>query len=288
MISSALDIADSAQGRGRLHEMLDQRGAAATITSLAHARLYAARRADGIARAFAAFAAGRPRPAYLELPLDLLKQPAGDGWDAHRLPGQPQPAPSRHRRQPRRSCSAAKQPGRSLWAAARSMPAAEALAIAEKLGARSSPPPPARASCRQSIRSASATAWRRTPGQKLLREADVILCRRHRTFGDRFLGYRLHLRQAHPHRHRPGNRSRARIPPRSPSSPMRSQRSRRIAAALAAAKDGQRRAAKRDRRSRRCMPREPQRDDDVAQDACARCWPSSARRCPPRPSSPPT
>ena len=40
-ISSALDIADSAQGRGRLHEMHDQRGAAATITSLAHARLYA-------------------------------------------------------------------------------------------------------------------------------------------------------------------------------------------------------------------------------------------------------
>eukprot|EP01034_Spumella_vulgaris_P008126 gene8126-10337_t len=39
VISSALDIKDSAQGRGRLHEMLDQRGAAATVTSL-HMRAY--------------------------------------------------------------------------------------------------------------------------------------------------------------------------------------------------------------------------------------------------------
>ena len=36
---------DSAQGRGRLHEMIDQRGAAATVTSLTHARLYAEGRA---------------------------------------------------------------------------------------------------------------------------------------------------------------------------------------------------------------------------------------------------
>ena len=31
----------------------------------------------------------RPRPAYLELPLDLLKLPAGDGWTARRLPSRP-------------------------------------------------------------------------------------------------------------------------------------------------------------------------------------------------------
>ena len=39
VIASALDMADSAQGRGRLHEMLDQRGAAATVTTL-HMRAY--------------------------------------------------------------------------------------------------------------------------------------------------------------------------------------------------------------------------------------------------------
>src|SRR5258706_9513654 len=79
VISSALDIVDGAQGRGRLHEMQDQRGAAATITGLAM-RAYTPKDVrDGLARAFAAFASSRPRPAYLEIPLDLLKQPAGDG-----------------------------------------------------------------------------------------------------------------------------------------------------------------------------------------------------------------
>ena len=86
VISSALDIRDSAQGRGRLHEMLDQRGAAATVTSL-HMRAYTPKDVrDGIARAFANFASQRPRPAYLEIPLDLLKEPAGEGWTARGLP----------------------------------------------------------------------------------------------------------------------------------------------------------------------------------------------------------
>ena len=62
VISSALDIADSAQGRGRLHEMIDQHGAARTITSLAM-RAYTPKDVrDGIAQAFAAFAARAPAP----------------------------------------------------------------------------------------------------------------------------------------------------------------------------------------------------------------------------------
>jgi 5-guanidino-2-oxopentanoate decarboxylase len=41
---------------------------------------------DGLARAFAHFASQRPRPAYLEIPLDMLKVSAGDGWHARPLP----------------------------------------------------------------------------------------------------------------------------------------------------------------------------------------------------------
>ena len=86
VISSALDIADSAQGRGRLHEMIDQRAAAASVTAL-HMRAYTPKDVrDAVARAFANFASQRPRPAYLEIPLDLLKQPAGEGWHARGLP----------------------------------------------------------------------------------------------------------------------------------------------------------------------------------------------------------
>ena len=91
VIATALDMRDSAQGRGRLHEMLDQRGAAATVTKL-HMRAYTPKDLrDGIARVFANFASARPRPAYIEIPLDILKEPAGDGWTARALPKVPLP-----------------------------------------------------------------------------------------------------------------------------------------------------------------------------------------------------
>jgi 5-guanidino-2-oxopentanoate decarboxylase len=94
VISTALDVADSAQGRGRLHEMLDQRGAAATVTTLAM-RAYTPKDVrDCIARAFANFASARPRPAYLEIPLDILKLPAGDGWTARGLASRPLASPA--------------------------------------------------------------------------------------------------------------------------------------------------------------------------------------------------
>ena len=94
VISSALDVKDAAQGRGRLHEMLDQRGAAATVTSL-NMRAYTPRDVrDCVARAFANFASQRPRPAYLEIPLDLLKEPAGDGWTPRVLPVIASPSPA--------------------------------------------------------------------------------------------------------------------------------------------------------------------------------------------------
>ena len=91
VISSALDIRDSAQGRGRLHEMIDQRGAAAAVTAL-NFRCYTPKDVrDAVAAAFAHFASQRPRPVYIEVPLDLLKEPAGDGWTPRGLPKRPSP-----------------------------------------------------------------------------------------------------------------------------------------------------------------------------------------------------
>jgi 5-guanidino-2-oxopentanoate decarboxylase len=131
VISTALDVKDSAQGRGRLHEMLDQRGAAATVTTLAM-RAYTAKDVkDGIARAFANFASQRPRPAYLEIPLDILKLPAGDGWTARNLPARPQPPSMDHAAQ---TLNAAKNPKIILGGGALEAGKA-ALEIAEKLEA---------------------------------------------------------------------------------------------------------------------------------------------------------
>ena len=132
VISSALDIGDSAQGRGRLHEMLDQRGAAATVTSLAM-RAYTPKDVrDCIARAFANFASARPRPAYLEIPLDLLKVPAGEGWTARALPSKPSPSKSQMAAATRK-LNGAKNPVILLGGGALDA-GGPAIAIAEKLG----------------------------------------------------------------------------------------------------------------------------------------------------------
>src|SRR5215210_5776964 len=93
VVSSALDITNGAQGRGRLHEMRSQINAATSVTALARTAATPADLQDFLAEAFALFASARPRPAYLEIPLDLLKEPAGDSWTARALAGQPGPRP---------------------------------------------------------------------------------------------------------------------------------------------------------------------------------------------------
>ncbi len=92
VISSALDIPESAQGRGRLHEMISQHQAAKSVTSHA-ARAYTAKDIqNAIASSFARFNAARPRPAYLEVPLDLFNAAAAsEGWKATALPLRPAP-----------------------------------------------------------------------------------------------------------------------------------------------------------------------------------------------------
>ncbi|MDX1717273.1 MAG: 5-guanidino-2-oxopentanoate decarboxylase [Anderseniella sp.] len=89
VISSTLDVRDAGQGRGRLHEMRSQVGAAATVSQAASVCYTARDVQDRIAEAFALFASARPRPVYLEIPLDVLKSPAGDDWTVRSLPGRP-------------------------------------------------------------------------------------------------------------------------------------------------------------------------------------------------------
>ncbi len=76
-ISSALDVGDSAQGRGRLHEMISQFEAARAVTAYASRAYTATDVQDAIARAFTRFATARPRPAYLEVPLDIFSNRPG-------------------------------------------------------------------------------------------------------------------------------------------------------------------------------------------------------------------
>jgi thiamine pyrophosphate-dependent acetolactate synthase large subunit-like protein len=92
VISSCLDIADAAQGRGRLHEMIDQAGAASSVSRSVATAFTPADLRDKVAEAFARFASQRPRPCYIEVPIDVLKMPAGEGWTARPLPHRPRAA----------------------------------------------------------------------------------------------------------------------------------------------------------------------------------------------------
>ncbi len=85
-ISSTLDLKDLGQNAGRLHEMLNQRNAAATVTGMAGTATAPANIPELVAKAFAGFATARPRPAYVEIPIDVLKMPAGDRWSSRSLP----------------------------------------------------------------------------------------------------------------------------------------------------------------------------------------------------------
>lgn len=65
---------DLGMGRGRLHEMQSQRDAIAPLVGWAHTILDANEIPAVMARAFQRLNQGRPRPVYLEFPLDVLEQ----------------------------------------------------------------------------------------------------------------------------------------------------------------------------------------------------------------------
>ncbi|GAC1452746.1 MAG: 5-guanidino-2-oxopentanoate decarboxylase [Steroidobacteraceae bacterium] len=63
-------------GAGFLHELPDQRALARSVAAFSHTVLRAEELAPVIARAFAVFDAGRPRPVHIEIPVDVMAQPA--------------------------------------------------------------------------------------------------------------------------------------------------------------------------------------------------------------------
>lgn len=174
VISSALDMADSAQGRGRLHEMIDQRAAAASVTNL-HMRAYTPKDVrDGLARAFANFSSQRPRPAYVEIPLDMLKVPAGDGWHARPMPRRALPQPDQVAAAVTR-LNAAKRPIIILGGGALDCGKA-ALAIAEKLNAPVITTTAGKGAIPEDHPLSMGYRMGRIPSVDFIRSADAILC----------------------------------------------------------------------------------------------------------------
>jgi 5-guanidino-2-oxopentanoate decarboxylase len=173
VISSALDVKDSAQGRGRLHEMQNQRQAAASITSQSVIAYTPKDVRDAVAAAFAAFNSRRPRPAYLELPLDLLKEASGEGWVKRNLPSRPHPSAAEVE-EAARLLAAARHPLLILGGGAAEA-GAQALAIAEALGALVLTTTAGKGVIPASHPLCLGARMAQAPMKKLMQEADVIL-----------------------------------------------------------------------------------------------------------------
>jgi 5-guanidino-2-oxopentanoate decarboxylase len=79
VICSVNATGDLGKGRGRLHEITDQRAAIAPLTGFARTVRNAAELPGAVADAFKLFETGRPRPVVLEFPLDMLAATAEIG-----------------------------------------------------------------------------------------------------------------------------------------------------------------------------------------------------------------
>ncbi len=72
VISSCLNRADLGIGRGRLHEMKDQEGAARTVCDWSHTAMDAASAYTLIDRALTEFETSRRRPKHIQIPIEVL------------------------------------------------------------------------------------------------------------------------------------------------------------------------------------------------------------------------
>ena len=76
VISSVQSRSQLGGGRGKLHELPNQSALVAGVAAFSHTLMSAAELPAVLARAFALFQAGRPRPVHIEIPLDVLVENA--------------------------------------------------------------------------------------------------------------------------------------------------------------------------------------------------------------------
>ncbi len=76
VISSVQSRSQLGGGRGKLHELPSQSNLIAGCSAFSHTLMSAAELPAVLARAFALFQAGRPRPVHIEIPLDVLVENA--------------------------------------------------------------------------------------------------------------------------------------------------------------------------------------------------------------------
>jgi thiamine pyrophosphate-dependent acetolactate synthase large subunit-like protein len=91
VLSSVNATRDLGIGRGELHEITDQEAVTRPLTGFSATVLRPEQAPQLLARAFASFASQRPRPAHIQIPLDVMEMPAASGFTEARLPNAPAP-----------------------------------------------------------------------------------------------------------------------------------------------------------------------------------------------------
>ena len=95
VVSSTIASHSIGKGLGRIHEISDQQAVTAPLTAFSATARSAEEVPDLVARAFATFAAGRPRPVHISIPTDVLAQEVDRPWSAVPPPSRPRPDPER-------------------------------------------------------------------------------------------------------------------------------------------------------------------------------------------------
>ena len=157
VLSSVNPLEHGGLGQGRLHEITDQQAVVAPLVGLTRTATDAAGVDAFVADAYEMFAARRPRPAHLQMPVDVLSAPCGRPADGGPL----DPAP-----RPRAATDEIERAARLLAGAERPaiIAGGGALGAAERAGApgraagrpRADDRSPARAWCPTGTRSRSA------------------------------------------------------------------------------------------------------------------------------------
>lgn len=91
VLSGACATQTLGKGWGTVHELDDQSAVTAGFTQFSAMVHHPEELPELVARAFAVFNAGRPRPAHLSLPWNVLPAPAEGDWSVRRSPSRPMP-----------------------------------------------------------------------------------------------------------------------------------------------------------------------------------------------------
>ncbi len=94
VISAVNPTAHLGMGDGRLHELPSQRGLVAGVSAFSHTLLDPAQLPEVLARAFALFAAARPRPVHIEIPIDIIAREVDARVMIRTRPRRPAPTPA--------------------------------------------------------------------------------------------------------------------------------------------------------------------------------------------------